>query len=110
MAARKKSGSSGLTTRMKLAAPARDPPIQKMPRRRLDRRYVGGSFQSVDRMRKSAAPQTEIHAFIERTDDRMCKHLERGNSIEASLLSNPLSKWSSGGGVKNIGAHISAQS
>ena len=105
MAARKKSGSSGLTTRMKLAAPARGSPIQKMPRRRLDRRYVDGSFQSVGRMRKSAAPQTEIHALIERTDDRMCKHLERGKFIETSLHSNPLSKRSSIVGLKYTHAH-----
>ena len=45
---------------------------------------------------------TVIHAFIERTDDRMCKRLERSKYIEASLISNPVSKRSSGGGVKSL--------
>ena len=34
----------------------------------------------------------EIQAFIETRDDRMWKHIERGKFIDASLLSNPLSK------------------
>ena len=33
-----------------------------------------------------------IQAFIETRDDRMWKHIEHGKFIDASLLSNPLSK------------------
>ena len=94
MAARTKSGSPGWTTRMKLAAPARrfsnsenaTPPLRPTLRWRL--------FSICRLNEKSGAPQTEIHAFIERTDDRMCKHLERSIFIETSLHSNPLSKRS----------------
>ena len=58
--------------------------------------------------RKKSGPSgltTVIHAFIERTDDRMCKRLERSKYIEASLHSNPLSKRSSIVGLKYTHAH-----
>ena len=105
MAARKKSRSSGLTTRMKRSAPARGPSNSETTKTPLIPTLRWRLFSMCGPNEKSGAPQMEIQAFIVTTDDRTWTDRERGKFIETSLHSNPLSKRSSIVGLKYTHAH-----